>query len=194
MKVAVISDVHGNMPALQAVLDEIGDMQIYCAGDLVGYGTQPNEVIETLWERNAVCIMGNHDYAVVKGHKYPENKLIEENWKWTKSVLTKSNLTYLKHLKTEYDEENILMVHGSPKDPINEYIYDLDLQFDDLIPEFGEDILIFGHTHIPVNREYKGRLFLNPGSIGQPRDGDKRASYAVLDVDWIRAKISRLRY
>ena len=183
MKIAVLSDIHGNYPALEAVLSELGDLPIYCAGDLVGYGTQPNEVIEALWKKNAVCIMGNHDYAVVNGHDYPENSLIEESWKWTRSVLKKPNMTYLKHMKTEFDEDNLLMVHGSPKDPLNEYLYDLDLQFDDQIQEFGEDILIFGHTHIPVNREYKSKLFLNPGSVGQPRDHNPDASYVILDIE-----------
>ena len=194
MKVAVISDIHGNYPALQAVLAEIGDMQIYCAGDLVGYGAQPNEVIEALWERNAICVMGNHDHAIATGDSWFGSETSKQSWNWTRKILKKPNMTYLKHLKEKYTDEKLMMVHGSPKNPLYEYVWDIKFLLEEIYIEMEQNILITGHTHDPLQSQFEDKLIFNPGSVGQPRDHNPDASYAILNTKTQKVKFKKIEY
>lgn len=195
MQVAVIADIHSNLPALEAVLEEVGRLPIYCAGDVVGYNPFPNEVIALLRERRAVSILGNHDYAVLSGDTSWFNPIAAAAIEWTARDLTQDSLGYLRSLPRSY-ENAIYMVHGSPKNPLEEYVYGdaPDYQLLEMFDHTRRDIIVLGHTHVPFIRRLGGRLVFNPGSVGQPRDGDPRASYAILDTEEREVEIDRVGY
>jgi putative phosphoesterase len=186
---AVVSDVHSNLEALEAVLAESGGKQVYCLGDLVGYGASPNEVVERLIEAKAVSVMGNHDHAVVAADTRMFNARAAMSALWTTRELTGKNLEYLRtlpqRLKVRFDGVDALLAHGSPDDPLSEYVHPATHSqlFGHYLSTQKVALIGLGHTHIPfIWRETGGTVF-NPGSVGQPRDGDRRASYAVLRVE-----------
>ena len=185
---AVISDVHANLEALEAVLDEVEGLEVYCLGDLVDYGAQPNEVIDALRRRNATCIMGNHDSAAITGDTSQFNTRAAISSDWTRRSLTDESLRYLKGLPLErrlsFDGVGAYLAHGSPEDRLWEYVdpsTHSDL-FGYYLDKVRASVIGLGHTHVPyVWKEGSGVVF-NPGSVGQPRDGDWRASFAVIDT------------
>ena len=195
MEVAVIADVHTNVPALEAVLGEVGHLPIYCAGDVVGYNPFPNEVIALLRERRAVSVLGNHDQAVISGDTSWFNPVAAAAIEWTARELAQDSLGYLRSLPRSY-EDGIYMVHGSPKNPLEEYVYGdaPDYQLLEMFNHTRRDVIVLGHTHVPFLRRLGERLVFNPGSVGQPRDGDPRASYAVLETEERRAEVRRVEY
>ncbi|MFQ5801259.1 MAG: metallophosphoesterase family protein [Candidatus Hydrothermarchaeales archaeon] len=194
MEIAVISDVHSNLPALEVVLDDIGDLEVFCCGDVIGYNPFPNETLEILRKRKVKSVLGNHDYAVVKEDITWLNINAAIAALWTLDVITKDNLGYLASLPETFKGEGFAAVHGSPKDPLFEYVYpEYHLE---LLESFLGDsgVLILGHTHIPFVKHLKGGVVFNPGSVGQPRDGDPRAAYAVLDPEKKEVRLKRLSY
>jgi len=195
MELAVISDVHSNLHAIRAVLEELKDLEVVCCGDLVGYGAFPNEVIEVIREREIPSIIGNHDYAAISNDTSWFNPAATESITFTIATLKDENLDFLSALPAEHHND-FAMVHGSPLDHLNEYVYP-DVG-DDYLEGFFElvkkDVLILGHTHVPFTKELNGKLLLNPGSVGQPRDLDPRAAYAILDTERRRAEIRRTEY
>jgi putative phosphoesterase len=206
MKIAVISDIHSNVEALNAVLRDIGEVEfIYCVGDLVGYGPDPNKVIEILETLGIKSVMGNHDYATITNAPVGFNEIAAEAIHWSHEVILKENMKQLTslpdHLSLKYNNLSIYLVHGSPRDPLNEYIVpntpeELLLQF---LSQTKADILIMGHTHLPffINFQEQNRgIVLNPGSVGQPRDRDPRASYCIIEYndDKIDVEIKRVDY
>ncbi|MEK6978403.1 MAG: metallophosphoesterase family protein [Candidatus Hydrothermarchaeota archaeon] len=195
MQVAVIADIHSNLPALEAVLEEVGHLPIYCAGDVVGYNPFPNEVIALLKERRAVSILGNHDHAVISGDTSWFNPIAAAAIEWTAGELTPGSRDYLRTLPKTY-ENALYMVHGSPKSPLEEYVYGdaPDYQLLDMFNSTRRDVIVLGHTHVPFIKRLGGRLVFNPGSVGQPRDGDPRASCAVLDTEELEVEIIRVAY
>jgi len=214
VRVAVISDIHGNLPALEAVLAAVAPFDaLWHLGDTVGYGPQPNEVVDRLTREGAVGVRGNHDSAATG--------LIDADWfnedarvaiEWTARVLTPASRAALLALPERRSEGEFTMVHGSPRDPTWEYIASTAVALvglQDLTTPYG----LFGHTHDPrVFRARGGTVetlgptdhaelqldervtLLNPGSVGQPRDGDPRASALVLDLDARRATWHRVAY
>lgn len=195
MQVAVIADIHSNLSALEAVLEEVGHLPIYCAGDVVGYNPFPNEVVTLLKERMAVSILGNHDQAVISGDTSWFNPIAADAIAWTAGELTPGSRDYLRTLPKTY-ENAIYMVHGSPKSPLEEYVYGdaPDYQLLEMFDHTRRDIIVLGHTHVPFIKRLAGRLVFNPGSVGQPRDGDPRASCAVLDTEEKEVEIIRVEY
>lgn len=190
MRVVVISDIHSNYDALQAVLSEIGPYDaLICLGDLVGYGAQPNEVVSELrsLEPDAI-VMGNHDYAVSTGDISGFVNHAVRAVEWTRGEIAPENMNYISSLraKTEFTASgvSIVLAHGSPRDPLNEYVYPNTPQFilRGLVDESRGRVLLLGHTHVPFLQEFDSKIIANPGSIGQPRDGDPRASYGILEV------------
>jgi len=187
-KVAFISDIHGNLPALKAVLkdiEELGVDDIYCLGDLVGYYSQINEVIDEIKTRQIKCIMGNHDYAMAY------NKGVIDRSKTCTNVLTKQ-LTYIKKENFDFlkslpysldlciDGFRILCVHGGLNDYVDEYLGEMsDDYFKSISNEF--DIMISGHNHLVCVKQFDNILYGNSGSVGQPRDHNSRASYLVFE-------------
>jgi putative phosphoesterase len=194
MNLLIMSDIHANLPGLNAVLSDVPspDLIIH-SGDILGYGPYPNQVVEQLKKENIVSIVGNHDRAVVSGDfDFPEipTKVIH----WTQNRLTDSNRRYIEQLplekSLEADKISIRLVHGSPQNP-DEYVYPDDISSDLAV---DEDILVYGHTHYPVITSVDGCLVLNPGSVGQPRDGDLRGSYILYDTETSAIELHRCNY
>ncbi len=198
-KVALVSDIHSNLEALDAVLSRIGGEEIYCLGDVVGYGANPNEVIERLRDEGAKAVMGNHDNAVVTEDTGWFNARAAMAAHWTRSVLAAEHLGYLRELpldvRRQFDGVNAYLTHGSPDDPLREYVSPE--THSDLLPYYlsktGSDLIALGHTHVPFVWKGEEGVVLNPGSVGQPRDGDPRAAYAVLTVDGESAEVEIVR-
>ncbi|ABW18668.1 metallophosphoesterase family protein [Alkaliphilus oremlandii] len=208
-KIALIADVHGNIEALKNVLKDISERQIdnrdiYCLGDLVGYGPRPDEVIQLIIEKNIHSVLGNYDEAV--GFYLPtcgcsiesENDRMKtkNSLSWTVENTSDENKEFLRELEEQISLEiegyQLLLTHGSPIS-INDYIYENDLEKQEEIVEvLEEDILVFGHTHYPYYKKVNNKLFINPGSVGRPKDGDNRACYCIvefgekIDVEFIR--------
>lgn len=201
MKVAVISDVHANLEALQAALRQIDADEVYCLGDLVDYGAQPNEVIRLIRERGAKCIMGNHDWAALTGDTSMLNPRAAMSSVWSRRALTPGSMEYLRSLPQELRpslEAETYFTHGSPDDRLWEYVdprTHSDL-FGHYLDRLKVQLLGLGHTHIPYVWKEDGRMVFNPGSVGQPRDGDWRASFAELTLEDREAKavIKRAEY
>jgi putative phosphoesterase len=189
VRAAFISDVHSNLEALEAVLDEVGKARVYCCGDIVGYGASPNEVVRVLRDVGATCVIGNHDKASLEGDAGEFNPRAAMAAMWTSQHLTDESRAFLgslpREVATEIGGKRVYMVHGSPDDPMWEYVRPsthADL-FDYYLQKVNADVLALGHTHMAFQwRSDTGGVVFNPGSVGQPRNGDSRASYAILTV------------
>lgn len=196
MKVALVGDVHANLPALEAVLDHAvqrGVEDVWNVGDFVGYGAFPNEVIERLRQEQAVSIAGNYDLRVLKfqkkRRKWRKKKRLEKflAFQWTDHVLTKDNRAYLRLLPVERELETesrrILLTHGSPASDSEHLTPDTpQARLRALASMVEADLVICGHSHQPFLAEADGVTFINTGSVGRPDDGDPRASYAILEM------------
>lgn len=203
VRIGVISDIHSNYDALQAVLSAIDSYDaLVCVGDLVGYGAQPNEVVSKIRSlKPEAVVMGNHDYAVSTGDTSGFVQHAVQAVEWTLKEISEENLRYIAALRSKMtftvDGISIALVHGSPRDPLNEYVYPGYPEFilRSLVDEAETEMLLLGHTHIPFSFEFDSKLLGNPGSVGQPRDGDPRASYAILDLSaGIKFQIHRIAY
>ena len=189
MRIGVISDIHSNYDALQAVLSAMGDHDaLVCLGDLVGYGAQPNEVVSEIRSlRPKAIVMGNHDHAISTGDTSGFVQHAVQAVEWTRKNISPENLSYVASLRAKatctIDGTKIALAHGSPRDPLNEYVYPDTAEFilRSLVEESGGTILLLGHSHVPFVRKFDSMLLGNPGGVGQPRDGDARASYAILE-------------
>ena len=195
MKTAIISDIHGNHPALKAVLEDAdreGVNRFFCLGDMVGYYCMFNEVVETIRKRNIPCLTGNHDFALLRN-----NGIIERSKTCTRiltrqlSEITPENKAWLETLGTSFSftqtGRNYYCVHGGLQDPVDEYIRNINKSYFEQ-NAFTADVLISGHTHLPRNEEYPPYRYLNPGAVGQPRDGNPAASYMILDGEQVLHK------
>jgi len=189
MKIGVIADPHSNLAALKAVLKDVPRVdELICVGDLVGYAAEPNEVVKLARAKRMQMVMGNHDYAAVTRDVRGFNPLAAKAALWTADNLSKENLEFLSNLPTHlvltYGKQRVYVAHGSPRDPLNEYIFPdtSNRVLAELVRDLDADILVLGHTHMPIERVVFGKLILNPGGVGQPRDRDPRASYAVLNL------------
>ncbi|MFB6215892.1 MAG: metallophosphoesterase, partial [Candidatus Aenigmatarchaeota archaeon] len=204
MLIGMISDIHSNMVALSRVLEELENKNpdyILCLGDIVGYGPQPNEVCEELREReNVIAVKGNHDQAVLSGDTEKLNEAATQAVKWTREKIDENNLQFLKSLNRyealEFEQFHVFAVHGSPRDYLNEYVYEdtPEEELEEMFEETKAHLIATGHTHIPYVREVGTRLFMNAGSVGQPRDRDRRSSYVVIDTEERSVNIQRVPY
>ena len=198
MRIAIISDIHGNLPALEAVLADVEKQRpdaVYCLGDLVGYGATPNEVTERIRAEGMPTIMGNYDDGVgfdrdECGCAYRDpldHELGDRSLAWTKAHTTPENKAFLrsllKELRLEADGKRVLLVHGSPR-KMNEYLFeDRALSsFQRIAATSNADIIAFGHTHKPYQKDVDGVRFINAGSVGKPKDLDWRACCVLLDA------------
>jgi putative phosphoesterase len=189
MKVCVLSDIHSNLDAFQAVLKDVPKVDsIICAGDFIGYGAEPNEVVELARSKGMRAVLGNHDYGAIAQDKSGFNPIAAQALLWTSEKLRGNNTRYLRGLPEQLNltlgEKRVFVVHGSPRDPLFEYVFpDVSNQeLFQLTRDVAADVVILGHTHAPMNRIIQGKLVVNPGSVGQPRDRDPRASYVILDI------------
>jgi len=217
MKVAVISDIHANRQAFEATLEAVAASdaaELWCLGDLVGYGADPDACVALAREHAAVCLAGNHDLAVTGDIPLDEfSRGASIAAQWTREVIAPENLEFLCSLKPQGEEEQIGLFHASPRDPVWEYVLSA------LLAELCLDtqrnrVCLIGHSHVAlsfVRREgelttgeprregtsldvSEGEWLLNPGSVGQPRDGDPRASWLLLDLDRMQAVFHRTDY
>lgn len=216
MRYLVISDVHGNFPALQTVLFDAPPFDaLWCLGDLVGYGPNPNQCIQRIQEFPHICVAGNHDWGVIgRADIYVFNQAARDALQWTQRELDRDNSSYLAELSTSVTVEDYLLVHGSPREPIWEYLLDGEHAAENFMA-VDFTIALVGHTHIPIIFEWVEesrsaqvllpswekpvslngrRLILNPGSVGQPRDGNPRAAYGLLDTEAQTFEFRRVAY
>lgn len=205
MKIAVISDIHGNIYALMRALEDIEDNKvdtIICLGDLVGYGPHPNEVISMIKRRNILCLKGNYDASVVDGsYTYiRENSINSFSLPWTVDELRAANKFYLNSLPTsltlEFEDKKILFLHGSPN-AINEYLLEGNDNTASIMENLKEDALVCAHTHIPSIKKFGNKLFINDGSIGKPKIGRPNPTYCLIEVEKnkpIKAEIKEITY
>ena len=198
MKIGIISDIHSNLEALDIMLKRLAAEsveRIYCLGDIVGYGANPNECVERVRETCAISILGNHD-AACTGHTSPDyfNSYARSAIEWTSRVLTEDNLTYLKSLPLTHEDNNLFLVHATLKEPAawnyitNQAEAEVNLEL--LAPN---TTCFIGHSHVPAEfHDGKGKKkIINVGSIGQPRDRDPRACCGLYDTatgtfEWLR--------
>ena len=211
MRVAVLSDIHANLPALEAVLAAVGPSDaLWVLGDTVGYGPQPNEVVQRLRTAGAHAVLGNHDAAAIgRIDADAFNEDARTAVEWTAGQLSPATRRWLAALPERSTQLDFTLVHGSPREPLWEYLFSVPVARRNL-SAFETTHCLVGHTHVPlVFREDDGRIeslapsdgsqlhldarrtILNPGGVGQPRDGDPRACAMVLDLDggiaeWLR--------
>lgn len=174
-----ISDIHGNAAALRAVLRELENMgckSIYSLGDVAGYYPAVNECCDMLRERNIPNLLGNHDRYLLTGQSCGRSRSVDLAIAYQRTVITEENLAWLSESALTLRTETFFACHGGPEDPVEQYL---------LAPPYPLDeetgFFLSGHTHVPVIWSENGLTYCNPGAVGQPRDGDPRASFAVLD-------------
>ena len=211
-RVAVITDIHGNLPSLEAALariDELGIEEVYCGGDLVGYGPHPNEVCRLVQERKIPTIYGNFDWAIARDEEdcgcayvtQHDRDLGQLSIAWTLEHTDQRSKQFMRELpfdrRFELAGRRVRLVHGSPR-KVNEYLFEEKpaRTFERIAAGADCEVLVFGHTHKPWVREHGGVLFANCGSIGKPKDGDPPAGFAILEErgDAVRAEIERVGY
>lgn len=216
MKILVISDVHANLTALEAVLASAGTVDaVWCLGDIVGYGPDPNECVQRVKALpHLSCVMGNHDIAVVNDRNIDKfNDDAERSIRFTKEKLAPENLAFLKKLREKVITQTMTLAHGSPRNPVWEYLVEPFVAMMNFA-YFNTQLAFVGHSHLPIaftmdangdkvirtiaegdlELPIVGRAILNPGSVGQPRDRDPRASYGLFDPETSVWKIVRVEY
>jgi putative phosphoesterase len=197
MRLGVISDIHANLVALEAVLADMPPVdQLVCAGDVVGYNPWPADCVDRVRERCAATVEGNHDRNVETPNRYSMNTMAHEGLKLASDRLGQDAREWLRSLPrtAELADDRVLMVHDHPEH-VDQYVRPH--SFPKMRPYLDDyDALILGHTHVQHEATVDGRLVLNPGSVGQPRDEDPRAAYAVIDTatDPMSAHLHRVEY
>lgn len=212
MRLAIFSDVHSNLPALEGVLADIAATGVddrYVLGDLVGYAPWPNETLELLQREDIPIVMGNYDDGTGYdrdecGCAYKdrtEEALGDESFAWTKAHTTDANKAYLRSLRPQIrfdqDGKRFQLVHGSPR-KINEYLFEdkPDSTFERIAAGAHADVIVCGHTHRPYTKQIGDTLFINVGSAGKPKDGDARACWALIETsaDGVKVEFRRVEY
>lgn len=190
--IAFISDVHGNLPALRAVLDrldEIGVDELVCLGDTAGYYCFVDECVDVLRERAVLTLRGNHDDYLVTGRLSGRSQTADACIAYQRSRVSRPSIEWLASHQPSGQYAGWRLAHGGWIDPLDEYVRDPTL---DYFWGFDGDRFASGHTHLPLVLRDGALVYVNPGSVGQPRDGDPRASFAVVDGD--RVELHRVEY
>jgi diadenosine tetraphosphatase ApaH/serine/threonine PP2A family protein phosphatase len=220
LRAAVLSDIHSNQPALEAVLAAIeaaGVEETWCLGDVVGYGAQPDACAELIRERCDICLVGNHDLAVLGGLDISSfSETAATAVEWTREEASKATIEFLRELEPAGSREGVGLFHGSPRDPIWEYVLSID-QAEAGMDAQEERVALIGHSHVSLffcrSEDARpgdaqgaqagddalltletGSWLINPGSVGQPRDGDPRAAWLELDTEEWTARFHRVPY
>ena len=216
MRILVISDIHANLTALETVLDDAGAVDaVWCLGDIVGYGPDPNECVARIRGlSNLVCLLGNHDAAALNRIPIETfNSDARRSIEWMQERLTKESILFLAQLPETVVTGQATLAHGSPRNPVWEYILDLHSARQNM-EHFDTLICIVGHTHLPIAYiqdpetndlrwsvlnpgepiELTTRSIINPGSVGQPRDHDPRASYGIYSPEDQTWEVHRVEY
>ena len=179
--IALISDIHGNFPALISVLkkiDSMGISEIYCLGDIVGYYPQVNECCEELQKRDVKCLIGNHDWYMISKTNCPRSKSANDCLQYQSKIIKYENLKWLEKLPIILQISELSLVHAGWNNPLDEYLIDVDQNYFDLI---NGQYFASGHTHIQSIMNFGSKVLCNPGSVGQPRDGNPQAAFATFD-------------
>ena len=218
MRYTIIADIHANLEAFTAVLEDINERggvdEVWCLGDVVGYGPDPHRCIELLRQQNHVCVAGNHDWGAIgklpAAHFNPDAAAAI---RCTTGQLTPEDVEYITNLPLVVEKDDFTMVHGSPREPVREYLRSTSNARENF-SYFKSKYCLAGHVHEPMVFRYadtgecsssrfspdirlvlsKSRLIINPGGVGQPRDGDPRASYAIGDSDASTIRLYRVAY
>lgn len=218
MRYAIIADIHANLAAFTAVLDDIesrgGVEEVWCLGDVVGYGPDPHQCIELLRQHNHVCVAGNHDWAAIGKLSLSEfNPDAAAACRWTAKQLSPEDIGYLESLPLVIEKGDFTLVHGSPREPIWEYLLSISSARQNFA-YFQSQFCLVGHSHVPMVFRHteaggcsfspflpaaelvlgESRLIINPGGVGQPRDGDPKASYAIYDSQTKIVHLYRIPY
>jgi predicted phosphodiesterase len=217
MRIAILSDIHANLPAFEAVLADVEKHdvdEVWCLGDVVGYGAQPDDCVALARERSTLCLVGNHDLAVIgaldiSSFSHAAAAAVE----WTQASSSEESLEYLRSLEPSDTTREVALYHASPRDPVWEYVLWPD-QAAECMEEQASRVSFVGHSHValyftdddgdevrgaqaPGTTELEigdGKWLVNPGSVGQPRDGDSRAAWLELDTDAWTARYRRVPY
>jgi predicted phosphodiesterase len=215
--VAIVSDIHGNRQAFEAVLDVIEAsecQEMWCLGDLVGYGAEPDACVELAGRHAAICLAGNHDMGVrgdLPLEQFSRGAALAA--RWTQETITAETREYLNGLEPLLLDEQVGLYHASPRDPVWEYVLSA-LQAELCLDDQGHRVCLIGHSHValsfgrlpgePASGQTRaegeeldleqGEWLVNPGSVGQPRDGDPRAAWLELDLDAASAVYHRVDY
>jgi diadenosine tetraphosphatase ApaH/serine/threonine PP2A family protein phosphatase len=217
MRIAMLSDVHGNRPAFEAVLAAVDGArveEIWCLGDLVGYGAQPDECVALARERCDVCLAGNHDLVVTGDIPLGDfSYSAAEAARWTQETISEESLAFLRGLEPADPKREVGLYHGSPRDPVWEYVLS-SWQADECLDLADARVCAVGHSHVALwfHRDPDGKVdgaqaaadaerdlsvgewLVNPGGVGQPRDGDPRAAWLLLDTGSWTATWKRAEY
>jgi diadenosine tetraphosphatase ApaH/serine/threonine PP2A family protein phosphatase len=222
LRLAILSDIHSNLPALESVLDEIEAASVdetWCLGDVVGYGAQPNECASLARERCELCLVGNHDLAALDELDISTfSPAAAAAVRWTRETMTPETISFLRSLQPADTDHDVALYHASPRDPVWEYVLWPD-QAAECIRMQARRVSLVGHSHVALffalpdetaggeahargaqagagtSLEIsRGRWLINPGSVGQPRDGDPRAAWLELDTEAWRATFHRVGY
>jgi len=217
MRYAILADIHANLAALTAVLEDIkgkdGVDELWCLGDIVGYGPEPGECIKLLRQYNPVCVAGNHDLGAVGRLELSYfNPAAAEACQWTAEKLNPVDARYLEDLPKTVQKGDFLLAHGSPMEPVMEYVMSTSVA-EKNFSFFNSQFCLVGHTHVPMAFKQEEdsctsialspgiglvmhghRMIINPGAVGQPRDGDPRASYAIYDSEGHMLRLYRVSY
>ncbi|WP_455447972.1 metallophosphoesterase family protein [Natrinema thermotolerans] len=196
MKVGLVSDVHGNRVALETVLADMPAVDVLCcAGDVVGYNPWPGDCVDELRARDVPTVMGNHDAAVAGDTPFRFNGMAKAGVDHAKATLSDDQLEWLADLPAERlaCDGRVKLVHGHPDDPDRYTRYTYPEEFTERMLG-DEDVLVLGHTHVQGVERFGEGIVVNPGSVGQPRDGDPRAGYAVVDLDALTVETHRVEY
>ncbi len=217
MRIALLSDVHGNRPAFEAVLDDVdseGAEEIWCLGDLVGYGAEPDECVALARERCNLSLAGNHDLVVTGEIPITDfSASAAAAARWTQEKISEETMAYLRGLKPSDPVREPALYHASPRDPVWEYVLSI-WQADECMDLMDARVAAIGHSHVALwfHREDDGKVageiaepdlerdlsagkwLVNPGGVGQPRDGDPRAAWLLLDTETWKATWRRVDY
>lgn len=217
MRIAILSDIHANLPAFEAVLADVekeGPDEVWCLGDVVGYGAQPDGCASLAAERCSLCLVGNHDLAVIGSLDISSfSHAAAAAVRWTQENSSQETMDFLKGLSPSNTEREVALYHASPRDPVWEYVLWPD-QAAECMEVQDTRVSFVGHSHVALyftdqpeeevrgaqaaaNDELElgdGKWLINPGSVGQPRDGDSRASWLELDTEAWTARYRRVSY
>jgi diadenosine tetraphosphatase ApaH/serine/threonine PP2A family protein phosphatase len=216
MRIAVLSDIHANLHALEAVLVDVDGQtvdEIWCLGDVVGYGPRPNECVSLIRERSALCLCGNHDLASLGSLDTVDfSGDAGVAARWTRGVLGDEQTAWLRGLRPQAERPGVELFHGSPRDPVWDYVLTEQVALISIL-ETTAPLILVGHSHIPLALGWDGdalagglapdgtvvelgdrRWLANPGSVGQPRDGDPRAAWVLIDEAAGQALFRRVPY
>ena len=193
--IAIFSDIHGNLPALESVIDDVerySVSKIISLGDVCGYYPYINEVIDILKSKNVVNLIGNHDKYILDDTECPRSIIANLCLNYQRNIITSENKKWLRKSLLILETDRYIMVHGGLENYIDEYIYVIKNEYFEL---YSQKYFFCGHTHVQKHIKLKnGKEFINPGSVGQPRDGNRKAAYCIFDEERDLVKMRRVSY